>query len=141
MTTNAKLIKLWAGGVISLLTPVSVLFGINHEKYFYQSSGWNVGFGVIFAVLVVVLVITKATRLFKGGLWLLVLEIFLMAFRSILGDLELVVGLILVGYIPFHFIFLKKIQRLERRKLREEEYIDKQEIKNKYKTEDLDGSV
>jgi hypothetical protein len=122
---------LWVGGIISLLTPVSILFGINHEKYFYQTSGWNVGFGVIFALLVVVLIITKATRFFKGGLWLLVLEVFLMAFRSILGDLELVVGLILVGYIPFHFIFLKKIQRLERRKLREEEDEDKLYIEQK----------
>lgn len=74
---------------------------MNWDKYFIQKSGWSVGMGGVYAVLLVVLLLKYGSKKFNRVFWTTSMLVVVYCLNSIIQDMLLLTFVFWVGTIAF----------------------------------------
>jgi hypothetical protein len=93
-------------GFIALVLPLVIVMLVNKNVYFKTHSS-SITIGFIIIAIILALQIKGYTKQFKTIVWLFIIELLLICFKTLLGDLILLVGMALLGqviYKPFEIL-------------------------------------
>lgn len=107
-----KLLLFRVLGFIFLISPVIAVFIINRDRYFAtQQETINITLGAMLGLLIAVAVLLGKTSILKGYVGVLIGFALIYLLNSIVQDLLLIYGAILVGDTIYHFIFAPLIKK------------------------------
>lgn len=82
---------------VTLILPFAVLFIVKRKEYFTKANGIDLSAGLILSLILLVLILSKKTKILKGAGGYVAITLLAFLFRTIINDLVLILSVGLVG--------------------------------------------
>lgn len=107
-----KLFLLRYFGFVFLTLPVIIIFIINWDKYFATTKdSINITVGALIGLIIAIIVLLGKTNILKGYAGLVVGFALIYFMNSIIQDLLIIYGAVLIGDTIYRFIFMPLIKK------------------------------